>query len=70
MTWRWVIIAHTRKMTMVHGMVNAQYIQNFLCKTPGWFHCMRGMEKNAAKKVAGRNSMVITATVFMAPLSR
>lgn len=53
----------------VHGMVKAQYIQNRGCMICGPCQSSIGVENKAAKKVAGRKSIVITAMVFIDELS-
>ncbi len=50
----------------VEGMAQTQYTQNLVCAHSG----MQGMEKRAAKKVEGKNIMVIMAMDRMAELSR
>jgi hypothetical protein len=50
--------------------VNAQYTQNLSCTTADWSHFRDGTANRAAKKVAGRNAIVMTAIVFMDELSR
>lgn len=50
-------------------MVKAQYIQKLLVITVGPFQSRDGRAKRAAKKVAGRKAMVMTATVFIELLS-
>jgi hypothetical protein len=58
-----------RKTSAVQGKVRAQYTQKLSCITPGLSHLRDGIANSAAKKVPGKNTMVIMATVFMAELS-
>jgi hypothetical protein len=60
---------HKINTSAVHGSVKAQYIQNVSCTTLGLSHCSDGTAKRAAKKVAGKNAIVIMAIVFIAVLS-
>lgn len=60
----------TRNTIAVAGRVNAQYTQKLSCITVAWSHFSDGTANRAAKKVAGRNAIVMTAIVFMEELSR
>jgi len=62
----WVIPAQAANVTTVIGTTQAQYRETF----SGWSHPRQGMEKTAAKNVAGRNNMVRTAIVFIDEPSR
>lgn len=54
----------------VAGIVKTQYTQKLPVIISGPFQSSDGSAKSAAKKVAGRNAMVMTATVFIELLSR
>jgi hypothetical protein len=66
---RIVIAAHIASTASVIGIVNAQYTQNLLVTTVSIVHCREGMANRAARNVPGRNTIVMTAIVFMAELS-
>lgn len=53
----------------VLGTTKAQYTQNFPWMTFGWLQSKEGKAKSVAKKVAGRNTIVIMAIAFMEVLS-
>lgn len=63
---RCVIPAHNTKVASVIGSVQAQKRENL----SGSVQPSEGMEKKAAKNVAGRNAMVRTAIVFIDDPSR
>ena len=60
---------HIRKTKVVHGKVNAQYTQKRPWITGDAFHFRDGTAKSAAKKVPGRNPIVMMAIVFIDELS-
>lgn len=57
------------KIATVDGMVNAQYTQNLLVTMGSSFQSNDGIANSAAKKVPGRNVIVIIATILMDELS-
>ena len=57
------------KTSAVVGKVKAQYIQNLPDTMLSSSHRRVGTAKSAAKKVAGRKTMVMTAMIFIAELS-
>lgn len=63
-------IVQAKRPTRVDGIVNAQYTQKLLVTTFGPLQSSDGTAKSAAKKVPGRNTIVMTAIVFIEPLSR
>lgn len=65
-----VMTNHTMNTKAVEGSVNAQYTQKLSCITDAWSQRSDGTANKAAKKVAGRKAMVMTAMVFIAELSR
>jgi hypothetical protein len=64
-----VIPIHSANTAKVIGIVNAQYTQNLSLTTLPPVHCNDGTAKRAAKNVAGRNTIVMTAIVFIEELS-
>lgn len=60
---------HRAKTAKVDGIVNAQYTQNLLVMVGSSFQSNDGTANSAAKKVPGRNVIVIIATIFIAELS-
>lgn len=56
-------------MARVLGTTKAQYTQKFLWMTFDWLQSREGIAKSAAKNVAGRKAMVMTAMIFMEVLS-
>lgn len=63
-------IVQAKRTTTVDGIVEAQYTQNLLVMIFGPPQSSDGTAKSAAKKVPGRKTMVMTAIIFIEPLSR
>jgi hypothetical protein len=57
------------RTTAVDGNVKARYTQKLSWTTVSESHFKRGRANKAAKKVAGRNTMVMMAMVFIDELS-
>lgn len=66
---RFVIRSQSKTTSAVDGKVKAQCIQKSSFTTGKLSHCSIGMANSAAKKVAGRNAIVMTAIVFIDELS-